>query len=386
MKMTTSRVLSAATVMFVIVACAPDYKVESGGKNTGALSGRCTARTCKGERSLCVMDANGGATCRCPLGTHEEGTSCKLDATCAADGSSCSQHGSCREDGPNAVACTCDGANGYTGAKCDECISSAGFHRSADGKSCTRDICDVAPNPCAGNGDPKRGRCTSSSGATTCNCEDGFALDVTGKCVMPQACSGRATCSNKGECSVVATKVTCACDAGYTGATCTACAPGYNPKGDGTCFANPCDPNPCATQSNTTCVVDTTKASNYRCDCRFGDGFTMQGAVCGCAADLNACTTDGIVGGKCVHPANVNAACTDGDANVCTTGVCNAAAQCAAVAVANGASCGGDACNVYTCQSATCTYGGNVCNTSSSSGDGDGGGGDGAGDGAGDGG
>jgi hypothetical protein len=359
---------------FVIVSCAPDYQATPTPekKPPSTLIGGCTSQTCMGEKSLCTLQ--GGATvCTCPLGSHEEGASCKKDSVCAGDGSSCSQHGTCAETKSGGLACLCDAANGYAGVSCNECLIALGFHKSADAKTCTRDACDIAPSPCAMNPDPKRQRCTSAGGATTCNCDDGYVLNAQGTCVIPQGCDGRNTCTGKGNCSVVAGKVSCACDPGYAGSLCTSCAAGYFAKGDGTCFANPCASNPCAGAPNTLCQVDASAPANYRCDCKFGDGFSMSGGACVCAPDAIECTRDIIDAGRCVHPANVSAACTDGDANVCTTGVCNGAGQCAATAVSNGAACGGDACNPYVCISGTCSYGGAQCNPGGG-GDGDGGG------------
>jgi hypothetical protein len=339
-------------VGIVVLACAPEY-TTTGDTRQSQTSG-CPADFCKGAKSRCILEGD-VKTCACPLGSHEEAGGCADDAKCAVDGSSCSKHGSCAETKDGKLACMCDASNGYTGSTCNECLTTLGFHKSADGATCTRDACDIAPSPCDANPDPNRKRCSVVADKTECGCNEGYVLNAGGVCVVPQSCDGRATCNGRGECSVTAAKVSCACDPGYAGALCSTCASGYFPKGDGTCFANPCTANPCAAAANTACIVDASKATNYRCDCRFGDGFTMNGAACVCAADAFECTSDIIQGGRCVHPARTSAACNDGDSNVCTNGVCNASGQCVATASPNGTSCGGDACSPQLCQAATCT-------------------------------
>jgi EGF-like domain len=354
------RLLGPLVFTIVAFACAPSYTTTDAPK-TPVKPEACAPGTCTGSKTRCTAP-NGTASCSCELGTHEEAGACVSDARCASDGATCSQHGTCSETKTGNVVCECDTPNGYTGARCNECLTTLGFHKAADGKKCTTDGCDILPKPCDAEADPNRKRCLVTAGKASCSCDEGYVLGNDMKCVIPQACDGQNTCSNRGTCSITSGKVSCACDAGYQGALCTQCASNYFPKGDGSCFSNPCDANPCAAQANTACVIDVSKPANYRCDCRFGDGFSQLGQYCFCSSDAFECTEDIIVGGKCVHPVRNGAACNDGDANACTAGVCNAAAQCTAVAVANNTGCtGADGCFGYACLMGACTAVSFVC-------------------------
>ncbi|MBN1652486.1 MAG: PPC domain-containing protein [Deltaproteobacteria bacterium] len=150
-----------------------------------------------------------GETGECPAGTHEEDGFCVRDERCAVDGSSCNNHGQC-DDADGVVTCSnCD--EGYTGAYCDECDTSA-------------------DDPCGDHGqcndDNRSAMCVCDNGYAGDDCSDcapGFHADGSGSCVLDSQCLST-SCNGHGDCSVVSGVVTCSnCDAGYEGTFCQLC-------------------------------------------------------------------------------------------------------------------------------------------------------------------
>ena len=159
------------------------------GKETGGSAGTATAGSSNGGSpdqpgGAGGVDAGGGTDASgeggMPGGGGEGGAATDL---CA--GNTCSDHGDC-DDASGAAVCECDA--GYVGAACDDCDT--GYQDNDENGSC-------------------------------------------------QASCDGATCSGHGECSDSSGTATCACGAGYDGASCSECDPGYAPGGEGTCVLAP---------------------------------------------------------------------------------------------------------------------------------------------------
>ncbi|MEZ4255977.1 MAG: hypothetical protein R3A78_09745 [Polyangiales bacterium] len=113
------------------------------------------------------------------------------------------------------------------------------------------------------------GTCT---GEQTCNATTGKCLD------KPTACTPTNPCQNGGVCSLDGKGFRCACDAAWTGATCTTAV---NP--------DPCSPNPC--KHNSTCSPDGT---TFECDCAAGwEGMTCETEVSANPCSPNPCKNGG---------------------------------------------------------------------------------------------
>ncbi|MCZ7685948.1 MAG: hypothetical protein M5U28_47205 [Sandaracinaceae bacterium] len=306
----------------------------------GCSSDPCAGVECEGDRACVVR--SGSAVCECPAGTHEDGGVCVPDTECTP--TTCNGHGAC-EAPEGTIACTCE--EGWSGARCEACDASEGYHDDGAG-GCTTDVC--LPNPCA---DPHRGICGEDAlGRAECSCDAGYHLDLDA-CVADEVCEA-ATCSGHGACDVVDGRTRCECDDGFAGASCDACdeAAGYHEDGAGGCTTDVCVPSPCTTPGRSVC---TDLGGTARCDC---DPGLHEDGVGGCTADPcvpdpcaasgqacrdaggtaecytpvcddgNPCTTDSVVGGACRYDPLP-------DGTSCSTSICRTGEQCA------GGSCGG---------------------------------------------
>lgn len=202
-----------------------------------------------------------GVVCgQCDVGFHlvSDG-SCVADATCEAG--SCGDHGECSiVNGQR--ACTC--ALGYTGATCSDCR--AGYSSGVDG--CTLDQVCTATS-CA-NG----GTCTTTSGRVSCQCATGFSGAFCE--VAMQTCAQNNPCSSHGGCLDQGGIARCACDPGYAGPACDQCYPGFAAVDGGTCTpAEQCLPASCSFVG--TCSVVSGVAT---CACNPG----YAGPSCGACA------------------------------------------------------------------------------------------------------
>lgn len=190
----------------------------------------CLANTCSG-RGTC-RDESGIAVCDCDPGFG--GDYCDEDTlapTCATD-DPCGEHGTC-DDETGAVLCTCQ--TGYSGSTCEDCYP--GYHREDD--ACVLDeIC--FETTCLGNG-----VCSIEEGSVLCACypgyggpycdvcAEGFHRNLAGGCVANQSCADDNPCLGPGgTCDDSSGRALCACDAGYAGASCQVCYPGYHRTGD----------------------------------------------------------------------------------------------------------------------------------------------------------
>ncbi|MEZ4461771.1 MAG: hypothetical protein R3E66_19020 [bacterium] len=104
--------------------------------------------------------------------------------------------------------------------------------------------------------------CRSEAGVSACACLPGFHSEA-GECVADVRCTD-STCNNHGTCSEGDAGPTCACEAGFAGANCNACADGFVPDGNGGCTDDLCSLIDCVDRE---CRVDGGVAS---CVCEAG--------------------------------------------------------------------------------------------------------------------
>jgi hypothetical protein len=109
---------------------------------------------------------------------------------------------------------------------------------------------------CAANDCGGRGECIDSTGAIICRCDPGYAGEACGECSVgfhdpgdgtcalneqcqPRSCPAHSTCDESGG------VVICACDVGYDGEQCQACAAGYYRNfAQDRCLVLACEDNP----------------------------------------------------------------------------------------------------------------------------------------------
>lgn len=215
---------------------------------------------------------------------------------CGEDGledcpdSVCSNHGACSIDQQLPV-CECD--EGYNGLSCSSCA--VGFQRTADDncapvESCTADFCN-------GNG-----TCVEGLTGAPCICDAGYAgadcsvcapgfHDESGSCVLDEQCQAT-SCSGHGQCTVVSSKVTCDCEIGYEGDYCEVFSPELCADGD------PCGPNGTCDDAGgaVNCICDTGYLG-ATCDLCY-PGYADDGS--GNCVPTQVCTTQTCLGfGSC---------------------------------------------------------------------------------------
>ncbi len=265
----------------------------------------CVHGACQdsGGQVSCACDPGyAGEHCdECAPGYHPDGLACVADTACDPD--PCA-HGSCAEvDGQ--AACTC--FEGYAGDLCDACAP--GYR--PEGLACVPDVADPCdPNPCD---EPNRSVCRAEGDGFTCECDPGFH-EEDDACVEDVVCDPATTCSGNGACTGVGLE--CACDTGYSGDHCDACATGYHDEA-GACVedvVDPCDPNPCQDANRTVCTPDGQGGHTCACDpgfqdsdadgtcwpncetaglsCGAGEHCAIVGGQAACVADQDTCPCD----------------------------------------------------------------------------------------------
>lgn len=173
--------------------CAAGY-TEVNGQCVASAASPCNGVTCSGQ-GACYLDPSkaGGAVCDCS-GTYSGATPTACNVCNATGGF------------------TCGCKTGYTGLGCTECA--AGYHRE-------NGACVADPNDCGGTTCDGQGACfLTSSGTGLCDCNEKYSGST------PLRCD---TCPSP--------SLACQCKPGYTGATCSACAPGYHAE-SGKCVAD----------------------------------------------------------------------------------------------------------------------------------------------------
>ncbi len=157
-------------------------------------------------------------------------------------------------------------------------------------RSCVED-------PCAAIACGTNEICQIASGDARCVCAGGTHVEA-GDCVPDTLCMD-ATCSGRGTCTDTMTGPVCACDVGFSGDFCDACAAGFRPDGIGGCTDDLCSLIECLDR-----------------ECRIQDGA----AICACAAGTHdeagicvpdtTCTPDSCGGNGTCTEANDSVSCT----------------------------------------------------------------------------
>jgi len=301
--------------------CLPDCTTS--GLGTCSNRGACTDAS--GTAVCACAGGYAGETCgACAIGFQDNDANGTCLAVCATSGlGDCSGHGTC-SDASGAAACAC--ATGYTGDTCSGCA--AGYQDSDSNGTCLPDCATSGLGSCSSHG-----TCSDATGTAACTCAAGYSgatcsgcaagyqdNDADGTCSPTCATSGT-TCSGHGECSDATGTAKCVCAAEYAGESCGSCAPGHQDgDADGTCAPD------CTTSGLGNCSghgACSASTGTARCTCTAG----YTGDTCGdCAAgyqdfDANgscvpACATSGL--GNCSN----HGFCADAGGTakcVCTT-------------------------------------------------------------------
>jgi len=134
------------------------------------------------------------------------------------------------------------------------------------------------------------GTCSIVDGAISCACDTGYDGDACDACAAgfqdndtngtcaADCAAAQLDCGDVGACDDSSGAAICACDTGYSGPTCAECAAGFqDSNGDGTCLAD-CAANDAMCGENGSCALDSGIAV---CSC--DEGYT--GVVCDACAD-----------------------------------------------------------------------------------------------------
>src|SRR5690606_32587819 len=140
------------------------------------------------------------------------------------------------DDSSGTARCAC--TTGHTGLRCDTCAE--GFQDNDGDGVCSLD-CTLANLPCV------HGACDDASGTALCACETGYAGTLCDACAdgyqdndedgicTPNCALADLACVH-GACDDATGTALCVCETGYTGALCDACADGYQDNDeDGIC-------------------------------------------------------------------------------------------------------------------------------------------------------
>jgi hypothetical protein len=363
----------------------------------------CTTETCdpaEGCKNVVnSLPCDDGSACT-------QGDSCSDGSCSPGKASVCSDGNPCSDDSCNPAngcvflpnAATCDDGNGCSvGDLCQSGTCTAGAPLAcSDANPCTSDACDPLKGCVfAANtlGCDDGNVCTSGDVCAAGSCSPGAQVP----CSDGNLCTGDACDTLKG-CVFSANTLPCddgnvcsvgdTCGGGSCGAGAAKVCTDSNP-----CTADSCDPqNGCQFSNNSLPCSDGSACTSDDCDGQKGCVFLPNSATC---SDANACTSgDQCGGGTCAGKAIVcddgklcttdycdsgkgcqtvanSAPCDDGtvctasdlcsggscggkavscdDANACTTDSCDAKAGCGNVALPDGSTCTGGACQGGTC-------------------------------------
>ena len=237
----------------------------------------CTVpANCNGHADAVSGTLVSGCTCTCSTGFT--GASCKLCAdkyenypTCSeiqcTVPSNCNGHADA-VSGTLVSGCTCTCSTGFTGASCEQCAD-----KYENYPTCSEIKCTVPAN-CNGHADAVSGTlvsgctCTCSTGyaGAFCNvCADkysGFPICEEINCTISANCAGHATAVS----GTLVSGCSCTCATGFTGSSCTACAPLY--RDYPVCSEIPCTLE--ADCSNHADLVSGTLVRGCTCTCSLG--------------------------------------------------------------------------------------------------------------------
>ena len=214
----------------------------------------------------------------------------------AADGGTCGEHGCWSHGTCLKGICQCEA--GYAGSNCREVLD------------------DLCPNNCGGHG-----RCNEAAAPPMCECHAGYTgYDCT--FVLPGVCAGN--CGGHGKCvannrtqSAAPANVlagTCACDAGFAGASCevaTAACPGHC-SGHGECVAGECACHPGFSGKMCNVLATGEHACTAQCS---GKGFCRVaevggGAACACEPGIGGQGCEQVVPHElCPHNCSAHGVC-----------------------------------------------------------------------------
>ena len=377
---------------------------SGGGVDCSALDGPCTRGLCDPARGRCVPEVLGdGAVC-------DDDNACTTEDQCAAGLCAGAARDCAALDGECVVG-RCDLATGACaaspradGAPCTDGDACTGRDVCAGGVCAGRpEACEAPQNPCeAALCDPSTGACAVAAVPDGSACDDGDPCTVESVCTLG-ACVGRprdctaldgacvvGACDRAtGACRAQPRADGLACDDGRPCSEGDACSGGVCGGAerdcsalDDACVAGVCD------QATGRCVTAPV-LDGVRCDdgdaCtvndRCGDG-RCGGATVACGALDTACTLgvcDPATGACTARSRNEGGACDDGQActqgdtcaegrcagdgldcrgldGPCTVGQCDAAGDCVAVPIADGAPCdAADLCATgASCQAGAC--------------------------------
>jgi hypothetical protein len=216
-------------------SCAPGYQNFSGTcvlaptdcsrSNACGGHGSCANNTC-----TCTTGYTGSACETCAEGYQDNDKNGTCLTTCAGPGSTvmCNAPQTCADTSGRAI-CSCP--PGSTGTGCTGCVS--GYTRQSNG-TCIQCPANTTGEACAdcvtGYRKQPDNTCAACPMFTTgLNCETcvtGYAKDpATGQCI--KSCTTNSQCGTRGFCDTSVPVPSCACQPGYTGATCADCAPNY---------------------------------------------------------------------------------------------------------------------------------------------------------------
>lgn len=276
----------------------------------------------RAEVCACADGRIGSQTCNADRTTFSD---CVCVDTCTA--TTCSTHGTCALSGTTPT-CSCFGA--YSGTHCEKCAPTAA-DLEGDG-SCAFATCTATS--CSGHG-----TCAVAQGAVSCTCfaayqgatcsacAAGFEdVKGSGSCEM-QACT-RDQCNGHGSCGAGDAGVGCSCFAAYTGDTCLTCATGFQDHdGDGTCEPA-CTASSCSGHG---ACADARGAP--QCTCQPG---YVGGSCSVCAAGFQDKNGDGVCAPDCTQ-----AALSCGSLAVCADETGTAVCKCLQGYVASGTQANG---------------------------------------------
>jgi len=260
-----------------------------------------TANDAANDTSECTVDAAscgphasctgtlGGYECICDPGYAGDGTTCTDIDECALGTDTCKPPHECRNfDGGYDCACPV----GLAGPKCDVCEH--GYEAAGDASTscvpatvdCTADptYCDPGGLCVAVTGGTDYCKCSAGyAGAACAHCEPGYQ-DNDGNLTCEPSCalSGLVCSAPHTECSDASGTAECACSRGYEGAKCDQCATGFEDVAkDGTCVAVTCAAAQLDCGSHGACYDQTKKPA---CLCAIG----FQGATCASCASTHS--------------------------------------------------------------------------------------------------